>query len=349
MAKSVLGLDIGSRTVHVAEVSSARGGERIENFGGVELPTDAVREGEIIDSAAVSSAIEELIASTGIKQKNVLLGVANQRVVVRQIDLPWMEEQELRDSLRFQVQEYIPIPVEDAELDFYTLEEYQGEGDARMLRLLLVAAHKEMVSNHIAAASNAGLRPVGVDLNPFAVLRSVGGESALDEGTSEVLVDVGAGVTNILIHDNGVPRFVRILVLGGEDITSALTGVMNVDHAEAERVKKERSLDAPGDDEAGRVIRDRAEQFVDEVRSSLDYYQAQMGSTRMARVVLTGGGSLLGGLPDRLADALRLPVEVGDPFDRYETGSNVSLDAEQLRQVGPVLATAIGLGLGGLE
>lgn len=348
MAKSAIGLDIGTRTVHVAELSSGRGGASVENFGGIELPHGAVREGEIVDSEAVSEAIRQLVGSTGIRNKEVLLGVANQRVVVRQIDLPWMEEAELRESLRFQVQEYIPIPVEDAELDFYTLDEFQGEGDVRMSRILLVAAHMEMVGTLIRAATDAGLRPVGVDLNPFAVLRSVGTDSAVDEAT-EVLVDVGEGVTNIMVHENGVPRFVRVLVLGGGDITDGLASALGVDRDEAERLKKSTGLVEGASEEPARVITERANQFVDEVRSSLDYYQAQMGSARIARVVLTGGGALLRGLPERVSSALRLPVEVGDPFARLDTGKGVKLRGDELQQVAPVLATAIGLALGGVE
>lgn len=348
MAKSAVGLDIGSRTVHVAELSSGRGGPTVENFGGIELPEGAVREGEIIDPGAVSDAIKQLIGSTGIRNKEALLGVANQRVVVRQIDLPWMEEDELRTSLPFQVQEHIPIPVEEAELDFHTLEEYQGEGDTRMLRLLLVAAHKEMIATAIQVGSDAGLQPIGIDLNPFAVLRSVGSDSALGDGT-EVLADVGEGVTNILVHENGVPRFVRVLVLGGGDITDAVAAELSLERDDAEARKKQLGLQGAGGDQASSIIAARASEFVDEVRSSLDYYQAQMGSARIGRVVLTGGGALLGGLDERLASTLRLPVEVGNPFDRFTTGKKVALDDAQLAQVGPVLATAVGLALGGLE
>ena len=127
MARTSVGLDIGTRTVHVAEVAGGRGTPTITNFGGVALPEGAVREGEIVDTAAVADAIKELYGAAKLKNKKVNLGVANQRVVVRQIDLPWMEEAELRSSLPFQVQEFIPIPVEDAQLDYHVLEEVQEE------------------------------------------------------------------------------------------------------------------------------------------------------------------------------------------------------------------------------
>ena len=109
MASTAVGIDIGSRTITVAEVKAGRSATTITNFGGVELPPGAVREGEILDVQATAAALKELIDTARIKAKKVWLGVANQRVVVRQVDLPWMEEQEREESLRYQVQEYIPI------------------------------------------------------------------------------------------------------------------------------------------------------------------------------------------------------------------------------------------------
>jgi type IV pilus assembly protein PilM len=163
----------------------------VTNFGGVALPDNAVREGEVMDPNAVAQAIRELVGAAKLKNKRVHLGVANQRVVVRQIELPWMPEDELRSSLPFQVQEFIPIPVEEAQLDYHVLEEVTDEDGARSLRLLLVAAHKDMVSSLMEAVQQAGLKPVSIDLNPFAQLRTMSRDSALEQGT-EVLVDIGA-------------------------------------------------------------------------------------------------------------------------------------------------------------
>lgn len=345
--KSAVGLDIGTRSVNVAHVESGRNETRVVNFGGAELPPGAVREGEVVDTAAVADVIKDLLSAAKVKSKQVHLGIANQRVVVRQVDLPWMEPSELRTSLRFQVQEHIPIPVDEAELDFHVLDDYYADEETRMLRVLLVAAHKDMVSSHVAAATKAGLRPVGVDLNPFAMLRALGTDSPV-ESPSEVLVDVGAGVTNIVVHDQGVPRFVRILVLGSDDITNALESGLGIPFPDADDTKKQTGFQPTSDDVAARIIADHASQFVDEIRSSLDYYHAQSGGSRVSRVVLTGGGSLLQGLTERLETVLRLPIERGNPF-RYLPTKNVAFGEEELQQVGPVLTTAIGLGLGGVE
>ncbi|MFP4636417.1 MAG: type IV pilus assembly protein PilM [Nitriliruptoraceae bacterium] len=346
MPSNAVGVDIGTRTIAVAEVKATRGSATVTNFGGVELPQDAVREGEILDVPAVAGALRELLASAKVKSKRVWLGVANQRVVVRQVDLPWLEEKELRQSLRYQVQEFIPIPVEDAELDVHIVDEFYTDEGERMQRLLLVAGHQDMVTNHVDAATQAGLKPVGVDLNPFSVLRAMGDDRQFDQG-SQVLIDVGAGVTNIIVQAHGIPSFVRILVLGGDDITRALSSGLSLPPDQAEATKRQ-TLVGNQADTAGRIVTEQADAFIDEVRSSLDYYQAQTGSSQLSGVVLTGGGAALPGLTDRMAEALRLPVEVGNPFDHYPA-KNTVYGEEDLQRVGPSLATAIGLALGGLE
>jgi type IV pilus assembly protein PilM len=237
VASSAIGVDIGSRTIAVAEVKAGRGTTSVTNFGGVELPDDVVREGEILDVAAVAEALRELLDTAKLTSKRVWLGVSNQRVVVRQVDLPAMEEKELRASLRYQVQEYIPIPVEEAELDVHVVSNYTAEDGAEMQRLLLVAGHRDMITAQVDAATRPGSSPIGVDLNPFAVLRAMGDDSTFGQG-NQVLVDAGAGVTNIVVHEQGIPTFVRILVMGGDQITDALAAGMSVSREEAEAAKR---------------------------------------------------------------------------------------------------------------
>jgi type IV pilus assembly protein PilM len=345
MPNSAVGIDIGTRTIAVAEVKQGRSSVAVTNFGGVELPADVVREGEVLDVAAAAEALRDLVSSAKVGSNKVWLGVANQRVVVRQIDLPWVEPKELRASLRYQVQEHIPIPVEEAELDVHIVAEFTDDAGARFQRVLLVAGHRDMVTAHVEVAIQAGLKPIGVDLNPFAILRAMGDTSSFEEGR-QVLVDIGAGVTNIVVHHAGVPTFVRMLVMGGDSLTVALSSGLSIDREEAEAHKRRVQVGAGGD-VASQIASEQAEQLVDEIRSSLDYYQGQNGGTRLSGVVLTGGGSTLAGLDRRLEAALRLPVEVGSPFDRWQAKDTV-YGPDDLRRVGPSLATAVGLALGGL-
>jgi type IV pilus assembly protein PilM len=351
VAGRVVGLDIGTTSVRAAELTLSKGSATLERFGQVALPQGAVKDGEVLDSAAVAAALRQLWAQAKFSSKSVVLGVANQRVVVRQIDLPWLPLEEMRKSLSFQVQDFIPMPVHEAILDFHPLEEYTNESGGRMMRMLLVAAARDMVSNALESLQAAGLRPECVDLTSFAVLRSAVKADALALGTgqAEALVDIGANVTNIVVHVDGVPRFVRVLLMGGADITDALAERLGVPAEQAEAIKQESGLSAVPGQAAGtpaeRAIEASASAFVEEIRGSVDYYMAQPGAARLGRLVVSGGGSRLTGLLDRLSTATRLPVVQARPIASVKVGKT-GLTPEQLAYVEPMVAVPVGLALG---
>jgi type IV pilus assembly protein PilM len=171
----------------------------------------------------------------------------------------------------------------------------------------------------------------------------------LGSGGVEALVDIGARVTNIILHQGGVPRFVRILLMGGQDITDAVAERMGVPHGQAEAMKQQLGLGAaaggPEAQAAVRVVEVSGSAFVDEVRGSLDYYMASSGSGSLERLVLTGGGARLSGLVERLAAVTRVPVELGTPMRSLEIGKT-GLTPEQLEFVAPLAAVPVGLALG---
>jgi type IV pilus assembly protein PilM len=390
-----IGVDVGSTAVRVAEVAA---GEIpvIVRAAQVPLPPGVVEAGEVRQPEVVAEALRELWSKAGVKSKQVHLGVGNQRVVVRELALPWLPEKELRDTLGFQVQEFIPMASDEAVLDFDPLGE-MDQGGRRMVRILLVAAHKPMVNALVEAALAAKLDPQGIDLTPFAVTRAVGaGDDGLDLDSSgdEAIIDIGAQVTSICVHDRGVTRFVRMLPSGGRDITLALASVLGVDDEMAERLKRGERFDGIADavpavaapaDGAPAVplpppadappvdtpptdtlpietprsvpgvpadpteVRDlalaRAGSFVDEVRSSLEFYAAQMPNAQVGRVLVVGGGSRLGGLLELLQERLPVPVDRGRLFERAK--SEIELSAEASAEAEAVLAVAVGLAIPG--
>ncbi len=343
MAKVRVGLDIGATAVRAAEL---QGGDTpvVVRAAQVPLPEGAVEAGEIRQPEIVSEALRELWQRGGFKSRQVYMGVGNQRVVVREIALPWLPEKELRASLGFQAQEFIPMPVEDAVLDFDPLGEFEQEG-RRMLRLILVAAQRAMVNTVVDVALAAKLEPIGVDLVPFAMARAVGmPEVGMEdeEAGEEAIVDIGATVTNILVHEKGVTRFVRILPSGGRDITLAIARNFGVEADVAERLKRGEAVEGGPDlEEVHRASMQRAQNFVDEVRSSLEFYTAQAKEVQIGRVKVTGGGSRLEGLFELMRQRIPVPVEPGAVF------GNVAhqLDQADVAAAEPLLAVAIGLGL----
>lgn len=349
MAKGRVGLDIGSTAVRAAELS-AGANPAVLRAAQVPLPVGAVENGEVREPEAVGEALRELWQRGGFKNRQVWMGVGNQRVVVREIALPYMPEKELRASLGLQVQEFIPMSVEEAVLDFDPLGEFEQE-DRKMLRLLLVAAQRVMVDQIVAAVQAAKLEPMGLDLIPFALVRAIGTPDVgmdLEEAGEEAVVDIGAHVTNIVVHARGTTRFVRILPSGGRDITIAIARAAGVEDDVAERIKRgEEVEDMPSPDEVRNVALQRAAAFVDEVRSSLEFYTAQAREARIGRVLLTGGGSKLEGLLDLMRQRIPVPVDPGRVFEQVP--SQLSLSEAALQDAEPVLATAIGLAIPGRD
>ena len=277
------------------------------------------------------------------------MGVGNQRVVVREIALPWLPEKELRASLGFQAQEFIPMPVEDAVLDFDPLGEFEQEG-RRMLRLILVAAQRAMVNTVVDVALAAKLEPVGVDLVPFAMARAVGmPEVGMEdeEGGEEAIVDIGATVTNILVHEKGVTRFVRILPSGGRDITLAIARNFGVEADVAERLKRGEAVEGGPGPGRGPPRRHAAARRTSSTRCGprSSSTPPRRAGPRIGRVLVIGGGSKLQGFLELLQERVPATIERGHVFRRAK--SQLSLSEEALAEAEPVLAVAVGLGIPG--
>ncbi|HEX2698985.1 MAG TPA: type IV pilus assembly protein PilM [Acidimicrobiales bacterium] len=352
MAARVVGLDLGSYGVRAVELTVGNGRPTLERFAQVTLPPGAVRDGEVVDPGAVSASIRRLWSEGGFKSKRVAIGVANQRVIVRLAEMPTMTDSDLQASLQYEAQELIPIPVDDAILDFQILDDAitPHDGDPRM-RVLLAAAQRDMVRNHLAAAEAAGLRTDVVDVVPFAMVRalSVSANPFEFDGGAEAIVCIGGGVTNVVVHEQGVPRFVRVLLVGGDDVTDAIARELDVPVDQAEALKRQADITSldPGVARAGQVVRDRLAPLVEEVRGSLDYYLAQSQSSTIDRILVTGGGSRMPGLMERLQGQLGANVEPARPLAGLQIGKNVGLSDRELSDIESLLTVPIGLALAG--
>jgi type IV pilus assembly protein PilM len=368
VARAVVGLDIGSSGVRAVLMSRRKRAPALRRFATARLPRGAVQAGVVVDVEAVSRALRSLWAEARFPTKKVVFGIASDSVLVRQIDLDWMEPEDFRKALPYQVADVLPIPVETANLDYHVLGEFDAPGEdgtsRRMVRILLVAAARDVVDGFVQALRKAGLRPVKADLVPFALVRAVGGNGG-DEGPVEAIVDLGADTLTVVVHQGGQPRFVRIVSsLGGNQITAALEAQFDWTHDDAEHFKVEfgapvlEGIDTDAADPAYRqavhrpltlahpaqqVIGERVSALVGEVATTLDFFLASSPDvSRLSRVVLTGAGSQLKGLSQRLARELQVPIEHLTPFAAVATRRGYVADAEQEKQ----MAVAVGLSSG---
>jgi type IV pilus assembly protein PilM len=345
-----VGLDLGSSAVRAVQVKTGRGGATLQRLGQVPIAPGVIRDGEIVDPDQAVAALRRLWQVFKFGSRKVALGLANQQVIVRQMDLPYLPEADLRKSLPLQVGDQLPIAVDQAILDLHLLGNLETDGGQRISRVLVVAAQRSMVEQVVEVVRAARLEPIGLDLNPFALLRAMVDPEVLPTGDAELLIDAGAAVTSLIVHQAGRPRFVRIVVSGGAAITETLVNALGVTAEEAEAAKM--SVGMPADqmtapmDDRGRLIADRAERFLDEIRGSMDYYAVSAEAVPLERALLTGGATLMPNLRERLEDLLGIPVQYGRPFQRLRVGK-VGLPPEELERAEPYLAVAVGLALGG--
>ena len=346
MASSVVGIDIGSAALRGVEVRDPAGVKpTVLRYFEVALPAGAVSSGEVVEPNTVAGALKELWSKGGFKSKDVVLGVGNQRVLARDLTVPKMSLKRIRESLPFEVQEMLPVPVADALLDFYPISEGIGENGPTVSGLL-IAAVKDAVLGNVKATQLAGLTTIDVDLIPFALSRVLISRPKV-AGTI-ALIDIGANTTSVVIATAGVPQFVRIIPTGGDDLTQALRSGLDIDVAQAELVKRTLGLatqvSSIEEKQAIEIIYQVSSEQLSSLRNTINYFSNTRQGDTVTHIVLSGGGAMLPGLPNALAEITRLKVVAGDPFSTVAVDK--SIDVEHLRRHAAGFSVALGLAVG---
>ncbi|RWZ50031.1 type IV pilus assembly protein PilM [Labedella phragmitis] len=350
MASSVVGIDIGSvaiRAVELKDPDKAR--PTVLRFGEIPLPEGAVARGEVIEQRTVASSLKRLWSTAGFGSKEVVIGMGNQRVLARDLTLPRMSITRIRESLPYQVQDHLPVPVEEALLDFYPISEAMSDSGP-VVNGLLIAAIKEAVLGNVRAVELAGLTTSGVDLVPFALSRLLLGTAA-SEGAgivTEAVVEIGATATTVVISTRGVPQFLRIIPSGGEDVTEALKLRLELERGEAETLKRFVGLTTrvvdPWHVPAMNIINEVASDLLGSIRNTVAYFTHTRPDSILQRIQLCGGGSFLRGLPEALAELTRLPVAPVDVLAGLAIARGV--DAKGLHARQAEFTVALGLAVG---
>jgi type IV pilus assembly protein PilM len=310
--KPIVGLDIEPGAVAVATVTD-NDGLAITSVASASLPANVVRDGEVADVEALTEALTDLFRQHKLDRR-VRIGVANQRIVVRTLDLPPVENpKELDAVVRFQAQEELPMRLDEAVIDYRALGLVETDAGPRQ-RVVLVAARRTLIENVVAAVRGAGLRPEGIDLSAFAMVR------ALDHGdpAPTLFMSVG-GLTNLAIAERGNVLFTRVSGSGLEGMAGVLAERRNLPVDEARHLLSTIGLDGPvepGDEEeagmARAVLSEGVRRIAGEARASLDFHHAATTEgAPVEQAVVTGPVVSVPGVVDALAEELGLPVVAG--------------------------------------
>lgn len=354
-SKSFVGLDIGSHAIKVVELIPAGGRYRVLHVGSGDMPPGAVKEGVVVEPQAVASSIRQVLSSVGIRAGRVVSAVGGQAVIVRELKLPPMPEEELKQAARFEAERYIPYGVREVNMDFDVIGETM-EDNQRKVVVLLVAARREIVDKHVQALEAAGLEPFVLDVESFAVMRALDPQARADgEGTATVFVDLGGETTDIVITEAGQMRLTRNVNIGGDSLTKAVATRLDLEFTSAAQLKEEKGAvllegEPMPDDRTVLALHDAMlpilGDLATEIRRSLDYFQTRWRESRVGRVVLSGGTARLANLSRFLSLELGVETIVGDPFVQCEVPERV-LPAALRQQLAPAMATAVGLAMRG--
>jgi len=351
-AKNFVGLKVGASQLAAAKVAN-NGTAELQQVARGALEAGIVVGGELRDPDALSEALKHFFAAHGLPKRGVRLGIANNRIGVRTFDITGVEDpKQLANAVRFRAQESLPIPIEDAVLDYQVLSEGVTEGGESTRRILLVVAYRELIDRYVDACKKAGITLAGIDLEAFALLRALHAPQDGVEGdptAALVAVAIGHDRATFAVSDGRVCEFTRVLDWGGSALNVAIARVLDAAPSEVEGWKRALALtdemvpDGLTSDQAQRsreAMRRAIQAFARELVSSLQYYQNQPGSLGIGEIVLTGGTAHLPGLAGELERMIGVRVRVGDPLARMKISKRVG----EPEQVGS-LAVAIGLGI----
>jgi type IV pilus assembly protein PilM len=349
---TVVALDIGSSAIAGVELKTARERVTLAKAAVEPLPPGLVHDGEIVRPDELAAEIKRLWKTARFSGKRVRLGVANQRVVVRTIELPALDdERERRAAVEFEAAEQIPIPPDQTVVDSQPVLRFTNDAGDRE-RHVVVAAHRDMVEGLVATVRQAGLQPVGIDLEAFAILRALlPPPMVIDEGSpdtqAQAVCHVGAEVTNMIVAVDRRCHFTRLVGFGGSHLTKAVADRTGLPADEAEAVKAAcgllgEHLEGWDPDTVAQVrhaLALGARPLVREISRSLDYYRSQSFARPVEKLVISGGTALCTGIDRYLQQGLGIPVEIGDPRLQIDEPGDLSSD------VAARAAVALGLAL----
>jgi len=368
VSSSVVGLDIGSSGIRAVQVRSHKGKVTVEKAGFASLEHGIIENGEIRDGKKLTVALKDLWAKHKFV-KQVALGLSNGEVVVRMVNLEWMEPADFKKALPYYVADYVSDPVDELYLDYHQVSETLTEEDGKQQRwntILFVAAKRKMVESFVDAVLAANLMPVKVNITPFALIAATP-HPDLNPEAAEAIIDLGADMINVVCHQGGQPVYVRTIPgAGGNNVTRDLAQHFGWDWDDAEARKIALGLSSTVTTESASdqsvfegspvgvhiapespeqvMINQRMGMLVQEVRSTLDFFlNSNKLVESLTKVTLTGGGAAMHGLAARLSGEMRIPVSVVQPF----TGLKVAKGAAaQVANHEHRLAVAVGLGMG---
>ena len=326
--KVAVGLDVGTHSIKSVLLTVSGSTISVTGAGCKEIPTPEAR----------AETLKQFVYDEGLKGLDVVTGVAGRSVIVRYVNIHKMATSELKNAIRFEADKYIPFSIDEVVLDCQPIEGSENVGPDEM-KVLLVAVKRNLIEDHVNLLRSAGVNPVIVDVDGFALGNAhvLAAGANVDTGV-RALVDIGASKTNINVMENNRSLFTREVYVGGADFSDVIARRLSINPFEVEKLKAN-----PADKEAEvrEAIQSVSDDLANEVRLSLDFFENEF-DRQVASVLMSGGGARLSGLSESLSTAFKRPVEVWDPSGAFELKFTRGGE-EVFREKSAQMAVAIGL------
>jgi type IV pilus assembly protein PilM len=350
----LIGLDIGSHSIKLVEIEHGKKGMILKNFGIIGLPKDAIVEGTIKEMEVVASAIRSLYKNLNIKNKNVATSISGFSVIVKKINISKRDESELDSSIHEEAEQYIPFDISDVNLDYEILtghEDQPGEGGAEssakkgtaLMDVMLVAAKKDIIEDYESLIHLAGLNPVIMDVDAFA-LQNAFEMSAGDVSGCYAIINVGAEELGINAVKNGVSIFTRDSSYGGSQITEAIMSKFEVPFEEAEKIKLGGTKVDKEKGALEEIFTSMVSGWVQEIKRALDFLSTTYPDETIEKILVSGGAYRIPGFLKYLEMETGISIEELNPFANLQINEKV-FDPRYLSYIAPQAGVAVGLAL----
>ena len=343
--QKMLGLDIGSHSIKLVELRPYKKTYSLVKFGIGPLSPEAIVDGAIMNSGIVSSTIASLAKKTKVKTKDVAVSISGHSVIIKKINMPFMSDSELQDSIQWEAEQYIPFDINDVNIDVQVLVRDKNSPSGQM-EVLLVAAKKELINDFCSVVKEAGLNPAIMDVCSFAMQNAFELNYTTNPGEVVMLADIGASFVNLVVLKDSIPVFTRDISDGGNHFTEEVQKHLNVSHEDAESLK----INGPTGDKAplqpkiNEIIQGVSASMALEIQRSLDFYTATAVDDKVSKIYLSGGSCRIPGLAEIIQNKIRIPVGIMNPFGAIEIDPKV-FDSGQITHIGSVASVAVGLAL----
>ena len=347
----LVGLDIGSHSIKLAEIEDSKKGLILRNFGAIGLPKNTIVEGSVKEMEIAASAIRNLYKNLNVKNKNVATSISGFSVIVKKISISKRDEHELESTIQEEAEQYIPFDISDVNLDYEILtnhEETEGEqegkgdrGESDLMEVLLVAAKKDIIEEFESLIHLAGLNPAVMDVDAFA-LQNAFEMSSADTSGCYAIINVGAEELGINAVKDGVSIFTRDSSYGGYQITEAIMTQFNVSYEEAEKIKLGGIKVDEQKEALEEIFTTVVSGWIQEIKRALDFLSSTYPDEKIEKILMSGGAYRIPGFLKYLEAEAGIRIEELNPFAGLQINEKI-FDPMYLKYVAPQAAVAVGL------